>query len=119
MIALLDRDDWHHARVRELFEDEGGEWILPWAILPEVDYLVATRLGSKVATAFLEDLREGLYTVDGGVGRDLPRAVEILRRHASLKLGLVDGVVMAQAERHQARIIVTTDGRHFRAVRLS
>jgi len=28
-------------------------------------------------------------------------------------------VVMAQAERHKARIIVTTDERHFRAVRLT
>jgi predicted nucleic acid-binding protein len=38
--------------------------------------------------------------------------------YGALKLGLVDAVVMAQAERHRARVIVTTDARHFRAVSL-
>ncbi len=118
IIALLDRDDHHHAAVRDLFDKQGGAWLLPWAILPEVDYLAATRLGDAVERAFVEDLRDGAYRVDGNVARDLPRAAELVQKYESLRLGLVDAVVMAQAERHKASIIVTTDGRHFRAVKL-
>jgi hypothetical protein len=36
---------------------------------------------------------------------DLARAAEIARAHASLRLGLVDGVVMATAERLGAAAI--------------
>lgn len=77
IIALLDRDDRHHRRVRELF-DEDHHWILPWAILPEVDYLAAKLLGEEVARAFVEDSREGLFSIDASAERDLPRAAELM-----------------------------------------
>jgi uncharacterized protein len=118
ILALLNRNDAHHAAVSELFESGSQPWTVPWAVLPEADYLASTRLGSSVALAFAEDVRDGAFLVDEHVRRDLPRACELLARYADLELGLVDAVVMAQAERHRARIIVTTDARHFRAVRL-
>ncbi|MBI2892762.1 MAG: PIN domain-containing protein [Deltaproteobacteria bacterium] len=117
ILALLNGQDEHHGAVRDLYERDGA-WILPWAILPEVDYLAGQRMGDQVARAFVADLKDGLFTVDAGVAKDLPRATELLARYADQKLGLVDAVVMAQAERHHARVIVTTDARHFRAVKL-
>lgn len=41
-----------------------------------------------------------------------------MKRYPRLPLGLVDAVVMIQAERLKARGIVTLDLRHFRAVKL-
>ncbi|MBI5160238.1 MAG: PIN domain-containing protein [Micrococcales bacterium] len=117
IIALVNSQDRHHAAVRKLYERDPS-WILPWAILPEIDYLVSRRMGDLVARTFATDLKDGLFVVDAGVAKDLPRAVELLGKYAGLELGLVDAVVMAQAERHRARIIVTTDERHFRAVKL-
>ncbi len=119
ILALLDREDRHHAAVRLLFEREGGRWILPWAILPEVDYLAERQLGPEVARAFAADVRDGNFRLDAGAARDLPRAVALLERYADLRLGLVDAVVMAQAERHRADAVVTLDARHFRTVRLN
>jgi predicted nucleic acid-binding protein len=118
VLALLDRDDRHHTTVRDLFDAEGQDWILPWAILPEVDYLAGKYLGRHVADMFVKDLREGLFRVDSSFGRDILRAQEIIAKYHDLGLGLVDAVVMAEAERHGARAIVTTDLRHFRAVKL-
>jgi predicted nucleic acid-binding protein len=119
ILALLDRDDRHHANVRGLFERDGGRWILPWAILPEVDYLADRRLGPDVARAFAEDVRDGLFRLDANASKDLPRATALLERYRDLRLGLVDAVVMAQIERHKAEAVVTLDTRHFRAVRLN
>jgi uncharacterized protein len=119
ILALLDRNDRHHAAVRAFFEREGGRWILPWAILPEVDYLATRHLGPDVARAFAADVRDGQFRLDAGAARDLPRAVALLECYHDLRIGLVDAVVMAQAERHRADAIVTLDARHFRAVRLN
>lgn len=119
LLALLDRDDKHHEAVREAYERGGDRWVIPWAVLPEVDYLAGTRLGWKVAKAFAEDVRAGVFNVDASVMKDLPHALKILDRYPKLNLGLVDAVVMAQAERHKARGIVTLDARHFRAVKLA
>lgn len=85
---------------------------------PEVDSLAASRLGERVARAFTEDLSAGVFHVEGLGPRDLTAAWALMKRYPRLPLGLVDAVVMVQAERLKARAIVTLDLRHFRAVKL-
>lgn len=118
IVALLDRDDRHHQLLRAAFEADPGEWILPWAILPEVDYIVHTRLGVDAARAFREDVAEGAFTIGWSEDADLRRAVELDQTYSDLSLGLVDAVVMAMAEKIGARAIATLDVRDFGAVEL-
>jgi len=118
VVALLDADDRHHAALRRLFEERPSRWLLPWAILPEVDYIAHTQLGERVARAFLTDLASGAFTVDWGCDADLDRAREIDARYAALELGLVDAAVVAVAERRKADAIATLDLRHFGALRI-
>ena len=119
ILALLDSGDRHHAAVREIYEDRPDLWILPWAILPEVDYLVASELGARAQEAFLADLAEGAFVVEYGKDADIARARAIGRKYRSLNLGLVDTVVIATAERLRAEAIATLDLRHFGAVKIA
>ena len=119
LLALLNGQDRHHRVARKSFEQDGARWILPWAVLPELDYLATKCMSEDVARAFMEDVRDGAFRVDAHVDKDFPRASELRKRYAALSLGLVDTVVMAQAERHRAEAILTTDARHFRTVRLA
>ena len=48
----------------------------------------------------------------------MARARALCERYRTLGLGLVDGVVIAQAERLRADAIATLDLRHFGAVRI-
>lgn len=118
VVALLDRDDRHHQVLRSAFEAHPDEWILPWAILPEVDYIVHTRLGAEAARAFRQDVAEGAFTIGWSGDADLRRAVELDQTYSDLSLGLVDSVVMAMAEQVGARAIATLDIRDFGAVEL-
>jgi predicted nucleic acid-binding protein len=118
IVALLDRSDQHHQRLRKLFEDAPDRWLLPSAILPEVDYVAATTLGTKVQDAFLSDLADGLYQVEFGEPEDLRAAHRLHTRYRALAFGLVDACVMAIAERLKAEAIATLDLRHFGAVKL-
>ena len=116
MLALLDASEDHHAVLKELYDENPDAWVLPWAILPEVDYLVAAHLGAKAQEAFLADLADGSLPVEWGRDEDLAVARRIHTRYASLRLGLVDAVVIATAERMAAEAIATLDLRHFAAV---
>jgi uncharacterized protein len=118
IVALVDADDRHHARLRRLFEEDPEAWILPWAILPEVDYLLGAHVSARAAERFLADLASGAWALEWGDPADLVRADEIARRYRALRLGLVDSVVMAIAERRKAEVIATLDLRHFAAVTL-
>ena len=117
ILALVDADDKHHSALRELF-DRDPDWILPWAILPEVDYLLTAHVGMDAELAFLRDLAEGRYVLESGLAADLPRAHELCARYRDLRLGLVDGIVAAVAERLGASAIATLDLRHFAAIEI-
>lgn len=118
IIALIDADDRHHAATLAIYESNPAAWVLPWAILPEVDYLLGTHIGRHAQDAFLTDVVAGAFRIEWGSERDVARAVELHTRHRSLRLGLVDGIVMATAERLRATAIATLDVRHFSAVAL-
>jgi uncharacterized protein len=118
IVALIDAADKHHAALRRSFESDPEAWILPWAILAEVDYLLAQHVGPRAQQLFMTDLASGSYRVEWGEEKDLKRAHELDARHKALRLGLVDGVVMAVAERLGADAIATLDLRHFGAVAL-
>jgi predicted nucleic acid-binding protein len=117
VFALLDRDDRHHQAVRAVFAADPQAWLLPWAILPEVDYLVSTRLAARVHRAWTDDLADGALFVEWGRDDDLAGARALIRKYASLEMGLVDALVMVTAARLAADI-ATLDLRHFGAVRL-
>ena len=116
IVALIDGDDELHEIFRGVFESDPEAWLLPWAILPEVDYLLSKFVGSAAEEAFVYDLAYGLYRIEWGIESDLRRAHELTKRYRDLSLGLVDAVVMAVAERTKADAIATTDERDFGAV---
>jgi predicted nucleic acid-binding protein len=119
VLALIDRNERHHAVLRDLYDADPDRWILPWAILPEVDYLVAAHLGDKARDAFLSDLASGAFLVEWGREEDLATAERIHRRYRALRLGLVDAAVIAVAERLKADAIATLDIKHFGAVSIA
>ena len=118
IIALIDGRDAHHERVVSIYDDCGEHWVLPWAILPEVDYLLGAHVSRRAQDTFLEDLSEGAFVVEWGSEDDLDEALRLTRQYRALNLGLVDAVVIAVAARRAARAIVTFDLRHFGAVKI-
>jgi predicted nucleic acid-binding protein len=67
---------------------------------------------------FMQDLARGAFTYASPTVGQLSRAMEVDRRCADLRLGLVDRSVVALAESLGVRRLATRDVRHFLAVRL-
>src|SRR5437870_1041239 len=99
VVALIDADDVHHEAVRTWYEAEPEDWVLPWAVLPEIDYLLSTNIGVDAERAFVMDVAESRYVIEWGDPVDLLRASELCTKYRGLSFGLVDAVVMALAER--------------------
>lgn len=116
IVALVDSDDRHHGAIRSIYETDPAAWLLPWAVLPEIDYLLGAHVGHRAQDAFFADVVAGAFAIEWGVERDLARAHELHARHRALRLGLVDGIVIAVAERLRADAIATLDVRHFSAI---
>ena len=69
ILALIDKADRHHEPLLTLYDEQPASWVLPWAILAEVDYLVGGHLGAKAQEAWLDDLGVGRLPDRMGVGR--------------------------------------------------
>jgi predicted nucleic acid-binding protein len=87
IVALVDADDRWHKQIRALFEAAPGSWLLPWAVLPEIDYLLATHVGRNAQEAFHNDLAEDALAVEWGKSDDLVRARAIHKKYQELRLG--------------------------------
>lgn len=117
--GLYNRRDRHHQSLRSVILHEPGAILISAAILSEIDYLIAAKLGAGAELDFLDDILSGAFTLEPFGFADLRRARELLHQYRALDMGLADAAVIATAERLGIRRILTVDERHFRAVRSS
>ena len=92
--------------------------IVPGLVLAEVDYFLRENRAAMrklVAEIFDPATR---YEYELPRPSDVVRALELDARFATLNLGLVDGTVVAVAERRHIYRVLTTDRRDFTAVRV-
>lgn len=117
LYALVDRTDAWHARVVDWWSSSARNVVVPSVVLPEVSYLLQTRIGPAAEQAFVQAVADGEFVIEPLEPEDIVRAATLLREYAELSLGFVDAVVVAIAERLGTREVLTTDRRHFGVIR--
>lgn len=115
LYALADAGDAWHRRVRDLVAERGEVLLVPVTVLPEVTYLLRSRLGAGVERQFVGSVAAAELAVEELRSEDTKRAAELLDTYPDI--GFVDATVVAIAERLRLSSILTTDRRHFAAIR--
>jgi uncharacterized protein len=108
--ALIDSDDQHHYRARDLFDRaEGEKWRLVStnAVVFETHALLVNRFRSRreVALAFLDSVSTDPYQVVRALRSDEEKAIAIVRAHRDKFYSLCDAlsfVVMERLRVHEA-----------------
>lgn len=116
LYAQADRNEPHHAAVARLLREESGPLVTSELTVAEADFLILDRLGITVELAFLDDLADGTYRVEGLSQGELKVARDLARKYRGLKLGLADCSLAVLAQRYRTRRILTFDERAFRRV---
>ena len=117
LYALIDSSDAWHKRVVEWWRRNSEPVVIPMCVLPEVCYLLHTRISQQAEAAFVRAICDGEFIIEPLEFDDVIRADAVLRKYSDLDFGFVDASVIATAERLDATDILTTDRRHFSAVR--
>ena len=117
LYALIDSDDAWHGRVVDWWRANRQPVVIPVCVLPEVCYLLHTRISPEAEAAFVRAMADGEFTAEPLEPEDVVRSSELLEKYSDLALGFVDATVIATAERLDVTEILTTDRRHFVAVR--
>ena len=115
--ALANRkDDWHAAAAR-FMSDFSGRLFVPSSVVPEACYLLNTYLGQDAEMGFVRALVNREMVLEHWTAQDLARTAELLKKYHDSNIGFVDASVVAIAERLKICGILTTDRRHFAAIK--
>ena len=117
LFALVNTQDEHHRKVINVVRRLSEPVILPLTVLPEICYLLDTRLGHPSMRQFVANVLTGAMELTSLNKTDIARALKILQQYGDTRIDFVDATLIALAERLQLTRVLTGDQRHFRIVR--
>ena len=117
LYALTDSAERQHGQCVAALSAEPEAIIVPQPVLPEICYLIASRLGSSKEAAFLRGLLASDWRLEPMNAEDLSRTAAIMEDYADAELGFVDAAITAIAERLAVKRVYTLDRRDFQLVK--
>lgn len=116
LFGLADRADRHHGDAKRVFRDPEPK-VVPEAVVVEADHLILAVLGIDAEIAFVAGLDEGAFSVEPSTRDDRARAAELVALYRDARIGYVDAITVAIAERLGEHRVATVDRRRFAMVR--
>lgn len=116
LLSALDDSQNHHREAAASLAAAQPPLLLSPFVLAELDYLIASRVGSPTRVRLLEEVMRGAYALEPMVAKDIARAHAIIERYADLAISLADASIVVLAQRHRVRDVLTLDERHFRTL---
>lgn len=117
LLAAIDASQHQHQATRRALEIAAPPWLLSPFVLAELDYLLGARVGQAAELALLAEVGRGVYRLESFESDEIAAAERLIRRYASLAIGLADASLVVLANRYGTRDLLTLDERHFRAIR--
>jgi predicted nucleic acid-binding protein len=117
LYALVDTADSSHDRAVQALEAEPEAIVVPQVILPEICYLIGSRLGATQETAFVRYLVDSDWRLEPLTDADLDRTIALMSEHATAHIGFVHAAVTATAERMAATKLYTLNRHHYERIR--
>lgn len=116
LVALIDRQDRHHARSVEALRALTDPLFTVWPALVEAMYLLETWQEQAVLWDMIEAGPIHLVPLEGA---DMPRLRTLMARYQDLPMDLADAALVHVAERDGYRRIFTLDHRDFAVYRVA
>ncbi len=117
LFALANTRDIHHHRALDIARTSSDTFVLPVTVLPEICYLIDSRLGHAAMRRFVSRVQADAMRIESLDKADLSRVVEILNQYADARIDFVDATIAAVAERLNISRVLTIDETHFRLFR--
>jgi predicted nucleic acid-binding protein len=118
LVALVDRDDPHHARCVEALQRLPAQPLLTtWPCLTEAMYLLWRAGGLPAQDELWGYLADGLVVLHIPAATEWERIRTLMQQYHDAPMDLADASLVAAAERCQLRRIFTIAG-HFYAYRI-
>ncbi|HET8776245.1 MAG TPA: PIN domain-containing protein, partial [Candidatus Limnocylindria bacterium] len=89
LYSLVDSADTNHDRSVTALEAEPETIVVPQIIMPEICYLIGSRLGAAQETAFVRYLVDSDWRLEPLTDADLTRVIGLMSEHTTSAIGFV------------------------------
>ena len=117
LLAFFDSGEPDHVAVSDVLASTAEPLIISPYVVAELDYLVASRLGTTAELAVLRELAGGAWDLPSVEDAEFARAADVIDRYGDQSIGLADASNVVLAHRFGTRTIATLDRRHFNVLR--
>jgi predicted nucleic acid-binding protein len=117
LYSLVDSADSNHDRAVAALQAETQAIVVPQVILPEICYLIGSRLGAAQETAFVRYLVDSDWRLEPLADADFARVIGLMSEHTTSAIGFVHAAVAATAERMAATRIYTLNPHPYEQIR--
>ena len=115
LIALFDRDDAHHAAMKELLQGTAGRLITTWPVVTETSHMLD--FDARAQLDFYRWVAAGGVVVHEVPQAALGRVIDLVEKYGDLPMDLADATLVVAAEVLGVREIVSID-RDFEVYRI-
>ena len=115
LIALLHRDDMHHARCTEALQKIRSQMVTVWPVFTEAMYLL--NFSWPAQEALWEWIETGVIGILPLEKEDVPRMKALMKKYRDLPMDFADAALVRVAERERIRTVFTLDHRDFQLYR--
>ncbi len=115
--GAADATEPDHEACAELLSGGTEAVVIPSPVLPELDYLVGSRLDPSAMDEVIRSIESGSLRVEDLHRSDYPRVRELMTTYSDAPVGFVDAAVLAIVERLGEPKLATLDRRHFTLMR--
>jgi predicted nucleic acid-binding protein len=107
LIALFDRSDNYHEKIKTFIRESPCRFVSTLAVLTEVSYMLNFSVNAQI-DFFEWILRRGLSLEPLDQG-DISRVISLTRKYADLPMDFADATLLIAAEKTGIRRIISTD----------
>ena len=116
-VALIDQKDSFHESAKQALKQYNEPLITTWPVMTETCYLLLRNKGASVASSFIDNYGQGLFTVFDLQPSHGEQISQLMQRYDNLPMDLADASLVILAEHLGHGRILSVDQRDFNAYR--
>ncbi|MBN2617590.1 MAG: PIN domain-containing protein [Spirochaetales bacterium] len=111
LIALFNRNDKYHNKIKDFLKTFSGKLITTWPVITEVSHMLDFNIQTQID--FLTWINLGAVNIENIDNNDITRIIELSKKYSDVPMDLADGSLVALSEKINIKEIITIDSDYY------
>ena len=111
IIALFNKNDKYHEKIKNFMKNYDGKLISTWPVVTEVSHMLDFNIQTQID--FLTWIKLGGVVVENLEKEDLNRIIELSKKYSDIPMDLADASLIVLSEKMKIKQIITIDSDYY------